>query len=150
MELLAMRRLLLAFLLLLPFAAAAGETQLAEPKPSIDNPRRIVVSLAEADPARINAVLSNIGNIQKFYGADNVRLALVAYGPGLAALLADSPVKARIESLRAIEVEMVACGATMAAMHKTEKDLLDGVETVENALPEIVERQLQGWVHLRP
>jgi hypothetical protein len=145
-----MRRLLVLLLLLLPVATLAGETLLAEPKPSIDNPRRVVVSLSEAEPGRVNAVLTNIGNIQKFYGADNVKLALVVYGPGLRAVLKDSPVRQRIEGLMAIEVETVACGATMTALKKTEADLLDGVSWVENALPEIVERQLQGWVHLHP
>jgi intracellular sulfur oxidation DsrE/DsrF family protein len=140
------------FLLLLSAGSAVGaETVLADPKPSIDNPRRIVVSLSESEPARINAVLTNIGNIQKFYGADNVRLALIAYGPGLVALLKEpSPVKARIESLMAIEVEVVACGATMETLKKTPADLIDGVTIVENALPEIVERQLAGWSHLHP
>jgi intracellular sulfur oxidation DsrE/DsrF family protein len=145
-----MRRLLVFLLLLLPVAASAGETLLAEPKPSIDNPRKIVVSLSEAEPARVNAVLTNIGNIQKFYGADNVKLALLVYGPGLQAVLKESPVRQRIEGLMAIEVETVACGATMTALKKTEADLLDGVSWVENALPEIVERQLHGWVHLHP
>ena len=27
---------------------------------------------------------------------------------------------------------------------------LEGVQVVQNGLPEIIERQLQGWVHLRP
>jgi intracellular sulfur oxidation DsrE/DsrF family protein len=141
----------LLLVLVLAVPARGMETVLADPKPSIDEPRQIVFSLAENDPARINAVLSNIGNVQKFYGIDNVKMALVAYGPGLAAVLKDdNPLRARIEGLMAIEVEIIACGATMESMHKSEADLIKGVEVVPNGLPEIVERQLRGWVHLRP
>jgi len=148
-----MIRLLLAMLLAVCLAlpVRAGETALADPKPSIDTPRRIVFSLSESDPARVNAVLTNIGNVQKFYGIDNVQMALVAYGPGLRALLkADTPVKARIEGLMAIDVEIIACGATLETLHKSAADLIDGVDVVPNGLPEIVERQLRGWVHLHP
>lgn len=146
-------RFLLSALLALFFAvsANAAETVLADPKPSIESPRRIVFSLVESDPARVNAVLTNIGNVQKFYGIDNVEIVVVAYGPGLRPLLKDeTSVRARIEGLMAINVEFLACGATMETLHKSATDLIDGVDVVPNGLPEIVERQLRGWVHLRP
>lgn len=149
----AMIRLFIAMFLAVCLAlpARAGETVLADPKPSIETPRQIVFSLSESDPARVNAVLTNIGNVQKFYGIDNVQMALVVYGPGLRAVLkAETPVKARIEGLMAIGVEIVACGATLETLHKSAADLVDGVDVVPNGLPEIVERQLRGWVHLHP
>jgi hypothetical protein len=49
-----------------PALAQLRETPLADPKPSLDQPRRIVVSIAESDPARANAVFSNVINIQEF------------------------------------------------------------------------------------
>jgi hypothetical protein len=73
------------------------------------------------------------------------------YGPGIHAVLkADSTVKARIDGLRAIGVEVLACGATLESMHKTPDDVLAGVPTIPNGLPEIVERQLRGWIYVRP
>lgn len=149
------RSLLLAGLALLPVAAAAqawAQTQkFADPQPSIDNPRKIVISLAEDDPKRINAVISNIVNIQKYYDATQVKLAVVAYGPGLVAVLkGQSPVAPRIAALQDLEVEFLACGATLDTMKKTEADLLPDVTVVPNGLPEIVERSLRGWIHLRP
>jgi intracellular sulfur oxidation DsrE/DsrF family protein len=140
----------------LPVAAARAmvadrKGKFADPQPTIDAPRRIVVSLAEDDAHRINAVLSNIVNIQKYYDAAQVKLAVIAYGPGLTALLKDrSPVAQRIASLQALEVEFIACGATLETLHKTAADLLPDVDEVPNGLPEIVERSLTGWIHLRP
>lgn len=125
--------------------------QLASPQPSFDHPRKVVVSLSERDPARVNEVLSNVGNIQRFYGADNVKIALVAYGPGIHAVLtADSTVAARIRSLMAIGVEVLACGATLETLHKGAPDVIDGVRVVPNGLPEIIEREAAGWFYVRP
>ena len=132
-------------------AAGPRETLLAEPRPSIENPRRIVVSLAEADPARANAVFSNIINVQSFYGQDHVRILVVAYGPGVRHLIAaESQVTERVQSLRAYDIEFVACGSTLDALGLGPEAVIEGVDVVPNGLPEIVELSLQGWVHLRP
>lgn len=149
-----LRRILLLAPLLAAAAAARAqrrETPLAEPRPSLEAPRRIVVSLPEADPARAHAVFSNMINIQGFYGADMVELMLVAYGPGVRHLIAaESQVAERVASLQAYDIAFVACGATLDSLGLGPEALLPGVEVVQNGLPEIVERSLMGWVHLRP
>lgn len=144
------RRLFLSGLALMPVAAWAQGGKFADPQPSIDNPRRIVLSLSEDDPKRIAAVLSNITNIQKYYDAAQVKLAVIAYGPGLVAVLKGSPVAGRIASLQDLEVDFIGCGATLETMKKTPADLLPNVTVVANGLPEIVERSLRGWIHLHP
>ena len=130
--------------------ATPAQATMADPAPSFDAPRRIVVSLNEKDEKRVNTVLSNVINIQKFYGPDNVQLALVAYGPGIWSILKDSPVRARIESLQFYDIEFVACGNTLDAIHKTKADMIDGVQWTQAGLVEIVERRLSGWVDLKP
>jgi hypothetical protein len=152
-----MRFILIALCLAL---AAAGSARAdgsapaslyANPQPSLDHPRKIVMSLSERDPARMNEIIGNVGNIQKFYGADNVRIVLVVYGPGIHAVLKDeSPVRARIEGLLAIDVTVEACGATLQSLRKTASDLIDGIAVVPNGLPEIVERQVSGYYYVRP
>ena len=122
----------------------------ASPAPSIDHPRKIVLSLSESEPSRVSEVIGNVGNIQRFYGADNVEIALVAYGPGLHAVLKSSPVADRIRSLLAIGVKIVACGATMESMHVGKSALVPGVAVTANGIPYIVEQQLGGWVYVRP
>ncbi len=145
------RTILTAFAALALGAAGVRETPLADPKPSLEAPRRIVVSLSEADPARANAVFSNIINIQSFYGQDLVRIMVVAYGPGVRHLIAaETQVAERVASLRAYDIEFVACGATLDTLGLGPEALIEGIEVVQNGLPEIVERTLEGWVHLRP
>jgi intracellular sulfur oxidation DsrE/DsrF family protein len=143
--------LIAALALPLPAAAQLRQTPLADPRPTMDRPRRIVVSLPEAEPARANAVFSNIINIQGFYGQDFVEIMLVAYGPGVRHLIAaESQVAERVASLQAYDIAFVACGATLDSLGLGPDALLPGVAVVQNGLPEIVERTLMGWVHLRP
>lgn len=149
------RRSLLAagIVMLAPAIALAGarKGRFAYPQPGLDAPRKIVISLSEDDPKRIGAVLNNIVNIQKYYDAAFVRLAVVAYGPGIHAVLkGGNPVAGRIASLQALDVEFIACGATLETLGKSRNDLLEDVAVVPNGLPEIVERGLEGWIHLRP
>lgn len=141
--------LLMGLLVLCATQASAWAT-MAEPAPGFDNPRQIVFSLSEKDETRMNAVLNNVANVQKAYGIDNVKLAIVAYGPGIWALLQDSPVRARVESLLKYDVEFVACGNTLDSIHKTDGDLIEGVSRVQTGLVEIVERRLSGWVDIKP
>ena len=57
------------FLICAGVAAPAGaETQLADPKPDFDNPRKIMLQLTSGDPKDMNNVLWNAINLQKFYG----------------------------------------------------------------------------------
>lgn len=146
-------RAVLAFLLslMLTIPAGAADTILAEPKPSWDSPRKVVLQLTNDDVRHVNNVLYNAINIQKFYGQDNVKVAVIAFGPGVRALLkTDSPVGERIASLRAYDVEFVACGNTLETLGKTAGDLLPGVEVAPFGIPEIMERQLTGWQVIAP
>ncbi len=147
---------LLALACMIPgFPATAQSTDMpapfASPAPSFDHPRKVVMSLSERSPDRVNEVLSNVGNVQRFYGADNVRIVLVAYGSGIHAVLAsDSTVKARIAGLIAIGIDILACNATLETLHKTPADLLPGIVVTPNGIPEIVELQADGWYYVRP
>lgn len=146
-------RAVLAFVLVLLSAAPvwAEATVLAEPKPSWDNPRKVMLQLTGDDPRHVNNVLYNAINISKFYGQDNVKVAVVAYGPGVRALLkSESKVAERVASLRDYDVEFVACGNTLETLGKSPSDLLEGVKMVPFGIPEIMERQLKGWLYIAP
>jgi intracellular sulfur oxidation DsrE/DsrF family protein len=131
-------------------AKAAG-IKMAEPAPSMDNPRKIILQITSKNARTMNNVLSNVVNIQKFYGQDNVKIAVVAYADGLHALYKrSSPVLDRIKSLLHYDVEFVACGNTLTATKRHAKELIPGVTVVRAGIPEIVERSLQGWVYIRP
>lgn len=132
-------------------ATALAETRLAEPKPSFETPRKVMLQLTSRDPKTMNRILHNVVNIQKFYGQDNVRVAVIAYSDGLHALYEkSSPVLDRIRSLLQYDVEFVACGNTLTATKRKSDELVPGVKVVTAGIPEIVERTLNGWVYIRP
>lgn len=140
---------LLALLVALPVFAA--DTRLADPKPGWDNPRRIVLQMTTDDAKRVNGILNNAVNLQKFYGTDNVKVAVVAFSAGVRPLLKqDSPVAERVASLLQYDVEFIACGNTLATWEKTEADVLPGVTVTTAGIAEIIERQLQGWHVVAP
>lgn len=130
--------------------AHAGETVLADPPPGFDTPRQIILQLTTDDEREANSILWNAINLQKFYGMDNVELAVVAYGKGMTMLYKDSPVAERIASQLKYGIEYVACGNTMETTDHTPDDLVDGVGWVQAGIAEIVERQLRGWITIAP
>jgi len=132
-------------------AAAMADTEISNPPPGIDNPRRIMLQLTSDAPKDINNLLHNAVNLQKFYGQDQVQIVVVAYGAGMQALYAKtSPVVDRVRSLMQYDIQFIGCGNTMETTHRTRDELIPGVEVVTAGIAEIVERQLRGWVYVRP
>ena len=84
-----MRFILIALCLAL---AAAGSARAdgsapaslyANPQPSLDHPRKIVMSLSERDPARMNEIIGNVGNIISFrVGESDARVMQREFGNG--------------------------------------------------------------------
>jgi len=142
-------RVVLAFLLCLGLLVA--ETEFAKPKPSIDNPRKIVFPITKGDDESINHVLSSANNVLKFYGPEKVMIAIICYAKGIRTLLKrEKKIAARVKSLMTYDVEFIACGNTMRTKHIKKEDLIDGVEIVTAGIVELVERDLKGWIYIRP
>src|SRR4051794_13082592 len=57
---------------------------------------RVVMQVSDADPGKWNLALNNARNLQTDLGASNVEIEIVAYGPGIGMLKADSAVGNRI------------------------------------------------------
>jgi intracellular sulfur oxidation DsrE/DsrF family protein len=136
-----------AFALLALVSGSAGAAEEAK------KPHRLVVHVDENDEAKLNLALNNVVNVTQYYnekGAE-VEVEVVAYGPGLHMLRADtSRVKQRILSFGQSMPNVVfsACGNTMDAMKKAEGkeiDLLPKVRVVPAGVTRIMELQEQGW-----
>ena len=139
--------LILLFFCTLSFA----DTEYADPKPSFDNPRKLVFSVTEGDEHTLDHVLSVTNNILKFYGPDNVRIKIVAYSQGLKLLYKnDKKSSVRVDALMQYEVEFVACGNTMKTLKIKEEDLVEGSVVVTAGVPELLESALKGWTYIKP
>ena len=145
-----MKKILILLACLFSFTLA--ETELAEPKPAIDNPRQLVFGIPSSDIKEINRILSTVNNVMKFYRPENTEVVIVAYGQGLKSLLknGDTNIRKRIEALMTYDVEFIACGNTMRTLHIEKKDLLDDIGFATAGIVEIIERQLQGYIYAQP
>ena len=143
-----MRQILLFMMF---FVLSFADTEFAEPKPSIDNPRKIVFPITKGDDESINHVLSSANNVMKFYGPENVEIAIICYSKGIRTLLKkEKKIAARVSSLQTYDVEFIACGNTMRTLKIKPEDLIEGVEIVTAGIVELVERDLKGWIYIRP
>jgi len=111
---------------------------------------KVVLQMSEGDPAKWNLALNNAKNIQTDLGAANVDVELVAYGPGIGMLKADSVVGNRIDEALAAGVKVVACENTMRGQKLTQADMLGKIGYVAAGVVEIMQKQQQGWAYIRP
>lgn len=125
-------------------AAQAAEPAAAAPK------NRLVLQVSDEDPKKWNAVLGNVRNVQADLGRGNVEIEVVAYGPGIAMLEADSLVANRVQDAMAAGVRFVACVNTMTAQKLTRDDMIDRIDYVQAGLVRLMQRQQQGWAYIRP
>lgn len=128
-----------------------ADTEFAEPKPALDNPRQIVFSVTEGDDKAINHVLSSANNVLKFYGPEKVQMEIVAYSGGIEMLLKKNPkIAERVRTLMLYDVTFIACGNTMRTKNIKENELIDDVEVVTAGIVEMIERVKEGWIYIKP
>jgi len=119
---------------------------------------KVAVHVDSNDPKVINLALNNVANIRKYYDSvgEKVEIEVVAYGPGLHMLRADtSPVIDRISvmSLEIDNLKFSACGNTHAVMSKKagkEVELIDEATMVPSGVVQLITLQEQGYSYIRP
>lgn len=144
--------------LLVAGSLLAGQIIQSPPAMAGEQLHRIAIHVDENDPKRINIVLNNAQNAKKYYDSigEAVQIEIVAHGPGLHMLRADtSTVKERISamSLENENLTFSACGNTMAGMTKKEGkeiELISEARVVPSGVIRLVELQEEGFAYVRP
>jgi intracellular sulfur oxidation DsrE/DsrF family protein len=146
-----LRNLVLAVALSLAFVTTAA----AEPKT-----HRIAIQVDQNDPQVMSLVLNNATNVIEYYRGKNEDLdvEIVAYGPGLHMLRADtSPVQDRIKRLKDLvfpgKIQFSACDNTRQGMERAEGHAIAVVPEatiVPSGVARLMELQEQGWSYVRP
>ena len=144
--------LLAAACLLCTLTAGAGDLPGADDKPFAE--AHIVLQLSDGEEAVQSRVLNVASNLLKHYGGpDLVDLEIVAFGPGISLLFADSGQQERISSLAANGVRFVACMNTVETIERstgTRPALNPLAIPVQAGVAHIVDRSTQGFVVVRP
>jgi len=120
----------------------------------------IAIQVDQNDPQVMNLALNNVNAIIEHYRAKNedVDIDVVAYGPGLHMLRADtSPVQERIKRLKDMvfpgKIQFSACNNTKQGMEKAEGHAISVVSDatiVPSGVVHLMELQEQGWSYVRP
>ena len=119
---------------------------------------RVAIQMSENDPKAMNLALNNAANVAAHYKAlgKKAGIQIVAYGPGLHMLRADSsPVKSRVATM-SLEIEglsFAACGNTRANMAKQEGAdiaLVSEAKVVPSGVVTLLELQQRGYAYIRP
>jgi uncharacterized protein len=130
---------------------AFGDVRFAQPEPSIDKPREVVMGISRGDNESIHHGLSTANNVLKFYGPEKIHLRVVAYYHGIRTLLKSEPeIAVRVRALQQYGVEFVACGNTMETKKITPDHLIEDVEIVSAGIAEVIERASEGAFYIQP
>jgi intracellular sulfur oxidation DsrE/DsrF family protein len=134
---------------LAPFGWAQAQTTPAQPDMA-SRPNKVVFQVSDADPSKWNLALNNANNVLKDLGENSVAIEIVAYGPGIGMLKADSVVGNRIAEAMKGGVAIVACENTMKGQKLSKADMLDHIGYVQAGVVELMQRQKQGYAYIRP
>jgi uncharacterized protein len=119
---------------------------------------KVAIQVDQNDKAVMDLALNNAKNVIDYYKSkgESVDVEIVAYGPGLHMLRADtSPVKERIAvmSLENANVTFAACGITQANQSKAENKpvvLIGEAKVTPSGVVRLMELQKQGYAYIRP
>ena len=112
--------------------------------------QRVIIQVSDNDPAKWTLALNNARNIQAELGKDNVLVEIVAYGPGLEMMKAESKVADRLAAALDSNVGLLACENTMQNTKVDKTDVYGGVKFVPAGVTHIMKRQREGWAYIRP
>jgi hypothetical protein len=133
---------------------AMAQTKLQAPLP--DKPfaeHRLIIQLSDREPAKQALALSVPNNLLKFYDPDKISIVVVAFGPGIDLLRAESPSRARVDSLIAQGVEFDVCMNTVDTIEReTGKKVALNPKAVkvQVGVARILELTEKGYTLVRP
>lgn len=148
-------------LIALASPARAGTSMLQNfdfDKPTFAHPhdfgkRHVVLQVSQDDPQLWGLVLNNAQNLLTYFNPEAVQIVVVAYGPGLRMLFAESPVAKRLQSLDHEGVEFDACNNTLEAMTKAlghKPALAPESVLVPAGIVRIMQLQQHGFDYIKP
>ena len=126
--------------LAMPFSAQSQQTA----------KQKVIFQVSDADPAKWGLALNNARNVQTELGKENVLVEIVAYGPGLGMLKAESRVEGRLAQALQENIGLIACENTMHNTKTTKADMYSGISYVTAGVTHLMKRQREGWAYIRP
>lgn len=113
---------------------------------------RLLIQVSEDSVEKLMLALNAARYVQEEYGPPNVAVELVVYGPGVQTLKYYSPIPVadRVRQAKYNGVRIVVCDYSMRKAKLRPSDMLRDVSYVKSGVGEIMEKEQQGWVYVRP
>jgi intracellular sulfur oxidation DsrE/DsrF family protein len=110
---------------------------------------KIVFQLASQDTLVWKGLINNLKHIKEGWG-DNVKMVIIAHGPGIEFLVADKTTQQKpISKFFNMGVEFIACENTMRQKNISKDSMIKEATYVQMGLGEIVLRQEEGWSYIK-
>ncbi len=112
---------------------------------------KVLFHLPDSTPERQEQVLRNVENLLNDFPVGEVEVEVIAHAGGISAFSADASTTAdKIEGLSTRGVCFSACSNAVRNAGLTSESLLPNVRIVSSGIGEIVRKQAEGWIYLRP
>jgi uncharacterized protein len=127
----------------------------AQSPPLLNKPfaeRHLVLQLSDNEQEKQALVLSVANNLLKAYDPDKIAIEVVAFGPGIDLLRAESPNRARVDSLVAQGVQFDICMNTVDTLERESKhvDINPKAVKVQVGVDRILQLTEKGYTLVRP
>lgn len=136
-----MKKLIVAFLLMFGFTAAACADDGAVSE-------GVVVQANGNGPADFKRALILASNMHEVLA--KAKFEIVVYGPSVKLLAAFGDEQPLIQKVQGEGIKVIACGRSMTTEHMPESDLAPGVKVVPFGAVHLVNREKQGWQYIKP
>ena len=129
----------------------SGVAAFAAPAPAAApvHTHRIIFAITSGDKTDWEISMHNTSNLLKGFAPDPVEIEIVAFGPGINVLKADSSVRADLEALQKQGVHLAACHNSMKGNNLTLADMIPGTVEVPSGIVELVKKQEEGWSYVK-
>lgn len=103
------------------------------------------------EEVRAEGAFRNIENLLEDIGEENIKVRLVVHSKGVYPFKKDRNVHHKVlMSLIDKGVEIAVCTNTLENLHLKLDDFIPGVELVSSAVAEIVRKEGEGWLYIKP
>jgi len=109
---------------------------------------KVVVQLSTNDAQQWNFLMNNLKFLKVAWG-EQVAIEVVAYGPGVDMMMANSAVKEKIVEFKNQGVVFVVCENTMRVRGIKKEEILPEAGYVPSGVGELVLKQEQGWEYFK-
>ena len=128
-------------------AARAADKVIASHPPG---KHRVVFHVNVDQEERWQEVLTNVENVQKAFGPENVEIEVVTHGAGIGLVQArNAALRDRVEKIAKTGPVFAACNNTLRKNELKATDLDAGVKVVDSGLAEVIRRQEEGWSYVK-